>query len=785
MAINGVGNPHADIVIVGEMPRHYEVKANRPFAGNAGTDLTAMLYEAGLVTADCYFTLVMKAPTPIALIDSLFYDKAKTRPKEELIRAVIDLHAEIKAINPKVVVACGDLALYALCGKLSVDAWRGSYLTVNDTDIPCIPTYSPITIQRQWEYRVFAVRDLTRVKGILDNPQSAIEPPKNFLLAPSFPEVEAYLSGMLATLDNATDTVPIVVDIETRRRSFIDCIGLATSKTSAICIPFDTHSNPHYFTEDEEFQVVRLLSRIFRHPKAGIITQNGLYDEQYTITLWGAPFNNLGDTMIMHALCYPGLPKSLDFLSSLYCSWHRFWKNESQEADTSLDDRGRWVYNCKDTTATFEIWEVLQGVIKKRKLTAQFEFLMTLRNNLLRMMLRGVKINTSRRAEVSLELMTAASQYEAFIHRIVGKALNPKSPKQMREFFYDELHLPPVFDRKKGTITCSFEALTKLSKREPLIWPVVSAFIDLRSIGTYHSNFIKPELDSDGRVRCTFNPVGAETFRLSSSENAFGRGMNFQNLPKGGQKKTRIAMPNIRAQMVPDSNHTFYDIDLDRADLQVVVWEADDRELKQMLREGVDLHIENAKVLYNKTNLNEDSPERQVAKQFVHGTNYGGKAKTMAAVCGLTVHETERMQARWFGAHPGILEWHQRTEHNLETTRSVTNAFGFVRTYYDRIDAILPEALAWIPQSTVAIVINTGLNNAFADKLLSRYHEILIQVHDSVAGQYVTAQEAFVLPRLHQHFLVTIPYSDPLIIPVGLKTSTESWGVCKGKAWPK
>jgi DNA polymerase I-like protein with 3'-5' exonuclease and polymerase domains len=36
-------------------------------------------------------------------------------------------------------------------------------------------------------------------------------------------------------------------------------------------------------------------------------------------------------------------------------------------------------------------------------------------------------------------------------------------------------------------------------------------------------------------MRCTYNLAGTETFRFSSSEDAFGFGTNLQNIPKGDE----------------------------------------------------------------------------------------------------------------------------------------------------------------------------------------------------------------------------------------------------------
>lgn len=233
-----------------------------------------------------------------------------------------------------------------------------------------------------------------------------------------------------------------------------------------------------------------------------------------------------------------------------------------------------------------------------------------------------------------------------------------------------------------------------------------------------------------------------------------------------------MKLPSLRTLFIPDPGNMMFDVDLDRADAQVVAWEADDDELKQMFREGIDIHTENAKVLFNTSVVT--SGLRKAAKQFVHGTNYGGSAWTMARTCGIPVHDSERAQRRWFSAHPGIQDWHNRTTRSLQTDRRVWNAFGYSRLYWDRIDRLLPEALAWVPQSTVGIVINKGDD---------RLHELLypsvittIQVHDSLVGQFPISLYPGILRKMEAPLLVPVPYADPLIISVGFKVSLRSWG---------
>jgi DNA polymerase I-like protein with 3'-5' exonuclease and polymerase domains len=94
----------------------------------------------------------------------------------------------------------------------------------------------------------------------------------------------------------------------------------------------------------------------------------------------------------------------------------------------------------------------------------------------------------------------------------------------------------------------------------------------------------------------------------------------------------------------------------------------------------------------------------------------------------------------------------------------------------DRVEALLPEALAWIPQSTVAITINKGWLNLVRTMPQVK---ILLQVHDSLVFQYPISEHPHILDEIKKQLAIVIPYDDPLIIPVAIKTSTVSWGDCE------
>lgn len=248
----------------------------------------------------------------------------------------------------------------------------------------------------------------------------------------------------------------------------------------------------------------------------------------------------------------------------------------------------------------------------------------------------------------------------------------------------------------------------------------------------------------------------------------------------------QIILPNIRKIFIPDPGYVLFDCDLSGADAQVVAWEAGDEDLKTAFRAKLDVHAKNATDMWG-LEFSSLDPEgypyykkRQSCKHSVHGTNYGGTPSALAhhPSIGFSIPEAERFQKRWFDLHPKIGpisrsgSWHHRIQRELDAAKVVTNAFGYRRVYFDRPDQCWTEALAWVPQSTVALVTFYG---ALQLEQKCPWVEILLQNHDSLVFQ-VPTQHAHKYREIREALSVTIPYPDPLIIPWGISISEKSWG---------
>lgn len=257
---------------------------------------------------------------------------------------------------------------------------------------------------------------------------------------------------------------------------------------------------------------------------------------------------------------------------------------------------------------------------------------------------------------------------------------------------------------------------------------------------------------------------------------------------------TKVVLPNIRKLFRTDPGFVQYEADLKGADAQVVAWEADDDDLKNAFRAGIDIHVHNAEAMWGRefTCLAEGTHardhKRQECKHTVHGCNYGCTPRTTAIQRGWLVIDAERFHRRWFQLHPGIkTNFHDRVKADLASSRTVTNRFGFRRVFFDRVDESFTEALAWIPQSTVALNTYYGglqLERKYWPYQLKRGYlpttdrdreGMLLQTHDSINFQF-PLRNVPMISEIKETLQVPIPYADPLIIPWDLKKSLKSWG---------
>ncbi|MGQ9470513.1 MAG: uracil-DNA glycosylase [Candidatus Aminicenantales bacterium] len=158
-AVPGEGNWQAELMFVGEAPGAEEDAQGRPFVGRAGQLLTRIIEAMTFKREEVYITNVVKCRP----------EGNRTPHSEEVELCSPFLVAQIKTINPRVIVALGKVAAdFFIPGNLSLAELRGNFFRYED--IPVMPTYHPAFILRnEWrkEIKRQVWQDMQKVMALL------------------------------------------------------------------------------------------------------------------------------------------------------------------------------------------------------------------------------------------------------------------------------------------------------------------------------------------------------------------------------------------------------------------------------------------------------------------------------------------------------------------------------------------------------------------------------------------------------------------------------------------
>jgi len=483
----------------------------------------------------------------------------------------------------------------------------------------------------------------------------------------------------------------------------------------------------------------------------------------------------------------------------------------------SLDaEQKHWVYNGLDCTITHEVWQSIHPMLReydenapsKDNLNANFagvyDFEMAQRGPALEIMRNGIRIDLAARSEI-------IAAYEAFYERIYltlqlvahalwEKGLNPRSPKQCMEIFYEYMGLPEQkkWDAKKKEMRASAD---RESLENLLLYfsarPLINTVLACREI--YDKiNSLKAALDSDGRIRQSANVGATESGRWSSSKSAFGTGRNLQNVDT--EHRPEYQHLATRRMFISSDGYKLAYADLEQAESRAVAYLAED-EAYIAAHEGGDPHTLVAGMVFGidfTGNLAKDRAlaerpyyrhftYRDMSKRGGHLTNYYGKPHKMAEILHIPFEVAKEFQLRYFSRFPGIRRWHGKVQHQLQTKGYLTTPLGRTRYFFGRLDddATLREAIAYQPQSIVADILNHGLLNVYNLNIPERTKTIrlLNQVHDAILLEFPTKRDNELIPPIIN--AMTIPTeinSRIMTIPVDCATG-YNWHDVKG--WEK
>ena len=525
----------ADLIIVGEQPGRLDVVDKRPFTGSVGRELSQLLAKSDIAIGDCYRTYVIKDLETWAG-NMIFFNK-RTRQIDvtpDGAHYMDELQKELSKAKPGAVILCvGNIAMYAVTGQWGVTKRRGSIYKSTIVDNYAVPCIHPSTIERgEEENRLLIQWDIMKAVGIIKG--TVALPNLTTIIRPSFQQCVDYLQKMFLL---GIQGEHIAFDIEVSNGEMCSIAFGSTEDTQeSLCIPF-VYEGGSYFSIPQEITIMKLIGEILENAAITKLGQNLVFDTHFLLRKYGIKTTCLDDTFIAQKILMGDYPCGLDFICSVYTNIP-YYKDEGKAwfsgKNNSFD--ALWEYNAKDVLICLQTFPRQKANLQENGNWEIYRNQCDLIEPLTYLMEHGIRcdIDGMVNAAMGYKERIESLKLQMPVVRVDKKGnevrLSAQSPKQLKEFFYDNQGYDVVKDRKTGKATTNDQAMKRISRKGSAEAKLVQEIRkNNKVLSTYmpiDENGHLVKIDRDGRIRCSYNPVGTRYSRLSSSANIFGTGMN-------------------------------------------------------------------------------------------------------------------------------------------------------------------------------------------------------------------------------------------------------------------
>lgn len=617
----GAGHIPSDFMIVGEAWSTLGVKLNKPFTGAGETLMDAVLKGLGIPKSNTYLTNAVPFAT----------DKVTT--------GLIDLNRahlveEIREVKPKVILACGNWATYAVLGKSTpITEIRGYLFWSVELQCHVIPTLHPSAVTYNPAMFDDFAKDVNKFKYAAELPPGELTLPEPKLH--QIKTLEDFDSARRA-LENPDDMVA-AVDIETEGFEFMrqDILSIGIGPTEEDVYIFNTAmcENP----EVQEF-----LIKLFARTDIEWVYQNGKFDVKFMRSNPDPKvFGKSANVVLPTARC------DFDTMLAHYCIDERqgthglkLWAREEFDAPDWEADIKKWL-PTKDTPYSaipedvlhhyqaYDVFYTRKGryrFIEKMKEEGTFECFKQVYvpavQAFTEIELEGIPVNRKRLQELydeaqpriaeAKEKLTQAAieagwdpckyaqvknqeklaKWEKENRNLppekqakrpggteIPKFFNPASHPQLSWVAYDLCGVP-LFEGKK---TCNKDAVDNYRHRHPF-WAALAEYKEVSDLfGTFIKGMLE-RIDPDDRIRPDFLLHGTKTGRISCTN------PNMQNLPRGSV---------VKDFFVADDDCVVVNADYKTLEVVIAAILSDDPEMKRPFIEKLDFHSETARAVFS------------------------------------------------------------------------------------------------------------------------------------------------------------------------------------------
>jgi DNA polymerase-1 len=384
---------------------------------------------------------------------------------------------------------------------------------------------------------------------------------------------------------------------------------------------------------------------------------------------------------------------------------------------------------------------------------------------LARMERAGIRIETAQLATISERMDGEIQSLTDQIFQLAGKPFNINSPKQLGEILFEDLKLP---SQGKTGKTKAYSTAADVLETLAVEHDIARKILEYRQLtklkGTYVDALPSLLSPDDHRLHTSFNPAGAATGRLSSSN------PNLQNIPVRTE-----AGREIRSAFVPEPGWTLLVADYSQIELRLLAHYSGDAVLCDAFQHNQDIHTRTASEVFGVAPLMVTSEMRRNAKAVNFGIVYGQTSFGLAAQLGITRGEADTYIRGYFERYAGVQKWINSTIEEVRKRGYTLTLDGRRRPIPD-IQSRNPSARSFAERTAV----NTPLQGTASDlikKAMIRLDaelakrglqsRMLLQVHDELVLECPPAELAEVEKLVKQTMESVVKLRVPLLVEVG------------------
>jgi DNA polymerase-1 len=513
-------------------------------------------------------------------------------------------------------------------------------------------------------------------------------------------------------------------------------ISLALKPKAAVYVPVAPHKSwegtgPVPFLDSEKVRA--LLETLLLDPDMTIAAHNAKYD--YKVSRgWGVPRwkCRIWDTMVAAWVDDPERNNySLDSLATYHFGYTPLAYNDIVPRNKTFDAvslETAAAYSGEDADLTLRMKQFMEArLIGSGSLKLFTDLEMPLLPILAEMEGTGIKIEPRYLQDYGLEMFRELKGIQAEAWRLVGHEFKLGSTKQLQDVLFIERKLRPGKKTKTGYST-DVDVLMELAREDP----VPALILRHRTLSKLKSTYVdalSDLADREGRLHTNFVQTGTATGRLSSRE------PNLQNIPIRDEEGRRI-----REAFVAKPGCLLISADYSQIELVVLAHLSEDENLIAAFRDGKDVHIRTAALIFGIDEKDVAPEQRRIAKTINFGVMYGMSAFRLSNELRISRSEAAAFINAYFKTYAGVSRFIADLIRKTEETGYASTILGRRRRISginsrNKTEKAAAERVAVNTpiQGSAADIVNTAMLNL--DKRLTAEQSsarLLLQVHDEL-----------------------------------------------------